>query len=282
MKNRFFTILITFFVVFSLKINAQVGINTDAPSPGAMLEVKSSNKGFLPPRVSLSGINDNTTISSNTEGVMVYNTNDSGNTATDVKPGYYYWKNNSWNKLLSESFSKQFSQNNELVASSSRTTYSVLPGLDNSFEAPFTGTYQIIVTAYYAVEKPTGGTNIRSRRSNGYSLDSYVYLGANSAGQASIRLLQDNHNVLDEKYISSYGMTFPDGEQFWAHGQSTTIVVNINLIAGTTYNFKVQGREWSRYNSVGPGKFGWKTNLHSGSNGVSNSQYGKMTVNFIR
>ncbi len=55
---------------------AQVGINTDnsVPDPSAMLDVKSSIKGFLPPRVTLTQMS---LISNPADGLMVYCTTDS-------------------------------------------------------------------------------------------------------------------------------------------------------------------------------------------------------------
>jgi hypothetical protein len=54
--------------------------------------VTSSNKGFLPPRVTLTSITDNTTIPNPATGLLVYNT---GNNVGLVA-GYYYWNGSSW------------------------------------------------------------------------------------------------------------------------------------------------------------------------------------------
>ncbi len=53
--------------------NAQVAINTDGtdPNPSAMLDVISTIKGFLPPRMSTAQMND---ITSPPAGLMIYNT----------------------------------------------------------------------------------------------------------------------------------------------------------------------------------------------------------------
>jgi hypothetical protein len=53
--------------------NAQVGVNTDgsSPDPTAMLDVKSSDKGFLPPRLSGAQV---AAIPTPAEGILVYNT----------------------------------------------------------------------------------------------------------------------------------------------------------------------------------------------------------------
>ena len=50
----------------------RVGIGTQNPKSSAALEVASSNKGFLPPRVSLTSTTDVTTVPSPVEGLVVY------------------------------------------------------------------------------------------------------------------------------------------------------------------------------------------------------------------
>lgn len=98
-------IKLLFTVIFILMITvskAQVGIGTTSPS-GA-LEIKSSNSGLVPPRVTLTSTTDITTVTNPQggallDGTMVYNTNTAGTSPTDVSPGYYYWKNNNWVRL---------------------------------------------------------------------------------------------------------------------------------------------------------------------------------------
>ena len=100
MKNIFVTIL---FLAFCLISKAQTGIGTTTPAASAKLEVSSSTQGFLPPRIALTGTNDNTTIknvagSSITPaiGLLVYNTASAGNDPNKVVPGYYYYNGTSW------------------------------------------------------------------------------------------------------------------------------------------------------------------------------------------
>lgn len=73
-----------------------VGINTDAslPNNSAMLDVKHSNKGFLMPRIALTGTADVTTIPSPAISLLIYNTS----TISDVTPGFYYWNGTVWVK----------------------------------------------------------------------------------------------------------------------------------------------------------------------------------------
>jgi len=54
---------------------AQIGIGTSIPDQSSVLELSSSNKGFLPPRVGLTSATDATTIPTPANGLVVYNTN---------------------------------------------------------------------------------------------------------------------------------------------------------------------------------------------------------------
>ena len=62
--------------------------------------------------------------------------------------------------------------------------------------------------------------------------------------------------------------------------QSASIIVNIDLYAGTTYRFAVRGREWLA-NNVGTGSFGKNTSGYSG-NSVNDAQRGTMSISLIK
>jgi hypothetical protein len=85
-------------IVISLQSFCQVGINTDnsQPDPSAVLDLKSTNKGLLPPRVSLTAINSTDPITSPAIGLLVYNTANAGAPPNNVVPGYYYWNGTNW------------------------------------------------------------------------------------------------------------------------------------------------------------------------------------------
>ena len=70
---------------------AQTGIGTSTPHASAKLDVTSTNKGFLPPRVTLTSATDATTIPSPAEGLLVYNLG-----AVGLQAGYYYWNGANW------------------------------------------------------------------------------------------------------------------------------------------------------------------------------------------
>jgi len=68
--------------MLSLQLYSQVGINTDASNPdgSAMLDVKSTEKGMLPPRMTKT---QRDAIGSPAIGLIIYQ--------TDNTPGYYYY-----------------------------------------------------------------------------------------------------------------------------------------------------------------------------------------------
>ncbi len=75
--------------------NTRVGIGTPNPDSSAILELSTSNKGFLPPRIDLNSTTDTVTIANPATGLLVFNT---GMGALATK-GYYYWDGAKWTRL---------------------------------------------------------------------------------------------------------------------------------------------------------------------------------------
>ena len=84
-------VIIAFGLVF-LSGSAQTGIGTSTPDASAKLDVSATNKGLLPPRVTLTSGSDVSTITSPATGLLVYNT---GNNVA-LQSGYYYWNGTNW------------------------------------------------------------------------------------------------------------------------------------------------------------------------------------------
>ena len=76
-----------------------VGINDDNSSPkaSAMLDVYSTTKGLLIPRIALTLSTTAAPVTSPEASLLIYNTA----TAGDVIPGYYYWDSSKWVRLQS-------------------------------------------------------------------------------------------------------------------------------------------------------------------------------------
>lgn len=101
MKKTFFISLFTYLAV-TISFAQNVAINADAslPNNSAMLDVKSTSKGMLIPRVALTGTADITTVPSPATSLMVYNTTAAGSGATAVVAGYYYWNGTAWVRMV--------------------------------------------------------------------------------------------------------------------------------------------------------------------------------------
>ncbi|MDR6159059.1 hypothetical protein QF023_002575 [Chryseobacterium sp. SLBN-27] len=80
---------------FVAKDDGSVGIGTASPDASAALEVNSSSKGMLIPRVALAGSTDVTTIPSPATGLMAYNT---GTGALTYK-GFVFWNGTEWRAI---------------------------------------------------------------------------------------------------------------------------------------------------------------------------------------
>lgn len=83
--------LVLLVLFISWQFHAQTGIGTTTPHTSAKLDVSATNKGFLPPRVTLISATDSTTIPSAAEGLLVYNLGSVG-----LQAGYYFWNGANW------------------------------------------------------------------------------------------------------------------------------------------------------------------------------------------
>lgn len=143
-----------------------VAINTDAtlPNSSAMLDVKSTNKGMLIPRVALTGTADVSTIASPAISLMVYNTTSAGIGTTAVIPGYYYWTGAAWARMIASNtaanpayktlipFSSGVIRSGATVVSAApvllgfgSSTVEVINGLGESTSPPEAGGFSFVV-----------------------------------------------------------------------------------------------------------------------------------------
>ena len=95
--NRFLLSFIVGFFFIQLA-SAQIGIGTEFPNQSTILDVFSSDRGILIPRVPLESTRDLATIRyGNVNSMLVFNTQE----MNDVTPGYYYWYETRWYRLAS-------------------------------------------------------------------------------------------------------------------------------------------------------------------------------------
>lgn len=86
-------ILVSCILLLCMQVTfGQVGIGTTSPNNNAVLDIGSSNKGLLIPRVALTGTANTAPLSAHVAGMIVYNTATTGN----VTPGFYINDGSKW------------------------------------------------------------------------------------------------------------------------------------------------------------------------------------------
>lgn len=95
----------------------KIGDNPKSINPDAMLEIESSNKGVLLPRIALKSTKNSAPLKNFTPGMVVYNTS----TISDLTPGLYYSDGTKWIKA-----------NTNLPASDSMSNQNVLWSLNGN------------------------------------------------------------------------------------------------------------------------------------------------------
>lgn len=263
--------LICAFLLLPLSgINAQVGINTTTPANGALLDISSSDKGFLMTRVALTGTDDVSTITpSATIGLLVYNTVIAGSLPIQVTPGFYYWNGVQWRRLYNQGYTLRYQQSEEVIADTDPTVYKDLTGLETGdLDIPFSGEYQLIVRGYLSAGDRTGSGSGDGACTGSISL----WMDTNNSG---------TYTKLEESFITASSKSIDGGSDFYNMAHSSTIVYNVTLDVMNSYRFKVMGREWSRQR-VGVGTFGRDTDSYNGNGGTIDAQRGILTFTLVR
>lgn len=81
-------------LILSIEVVAQVGIQTDTPDASSALDIVSTNKGVLIPRVTLSSdLTSSSPVSSPATGLLVYNS------GANQEEGFYFWSGTQWLQL---------------------------------------------------------------------------------------------------------------------------------------------------------------------------------------
>lgn len=105
MKKIILSATVAFTFLVTTNAFAQQGFGTNQPDKSAAVEIMSTKRGLLIPRVDLKATGDQFPIPVGTApatSLFVYNKA----TAGDVTPGFYYWENNKWVRFVSETSEK--------------------------------------------------------------------------------------------------------------------------------------------------------------------------------
>ena len=103
MKKSLQLIFAAMLLLFAGEAFAQQGFGTNQPDKSSAVDIVSSKRGLLIPRVALTATTSSDPIvQAPAESLLVYNTA----TAGDVTPGYYYWQVDKWVRFVSSSTEK--------------------------------------------------------------------------------------------------------------------------------------------------------------------------------
>jgi hypothetical protein len=214
---RIFLLTIILFYT-NLSVNAQTGIGTVAPDASAKLDVFSTNKGFLPPRVALTATNSASPISTPASGLIVYNTATNGTAPNNVSPGYYYWNGSAWINFIGSSTSSTLTGNGttstlsnfgSVLNDQSGTSY-ILTSSDNGKIITFNNSSPITLYVPYfsigfncmVIQKGTGQVTLSISGTTTNIFNRYGF--SKTAGQYAILTLVCQEQ---NKYISSGDMS---------------------------------------------------------------------------
>ncbi len=98
LRNLIYLLVVLFIstVSFGQSGAGNVGIGTSSPDLSAVLDMVAADKGLLIPRVELTDLTDQITISNgNTISLLVYNKSN----INDIIPGFYFWNGLRWSKI---------------------------------------------------------------------------------------------------------------------------------------------------------------------------------------
>lgn len=97
-------------LLFALYANAQVGFGTPTPNINAEVDITSTDKGLLIPRIALEKIDMPAPLSAHVAGMIVYNTTSTDinapeyNAQTAVQPGLYQNDGTKWVQLIGKDY----------------------------------------------------------------------------------------------------------------------------------------------------------------------------------
>ncbi len=148
LRSGLFIIII--FLLHTLPTQAQVAVNLhgDQPDGSAMMDIQSTDKGLLVPRMVITDVDsDQTPVENPAEGLMIFNT---GST-DEIPTGFYYWAGGKWNGVTTgESI---FTTNQQMQMFEAAELYE-----DNPISSPSTINLNSSNTYYGWVEAMEGET----------------------------------------------------------------------------------------------------------------------------
>lgn len=304
------------FLFIGKNIEAQnVGINTSgaAPDASAMLDIVSTSKGLLVPRVALTDVTVAAPVTSPLTSLLVYNTATAGVSPNNVLPGYYYWDGAKW-VAFGGSGSKSWALLGNAGTTAGTNFLGTTDATDVVFKTNSTEVFRMgnanknvmvnatsnttdylsstASNALNAVAAYVSGTNA-AKGLYAYSTSSSasanaIYAEATAAGPSAI-YAKLNNGTSTKAAIEADASNAPKGNAIYAYNTgdvgysalyaNTTATVNGSSVASSTSNHSIFGLINGSFDySYGVmGRLNNAPNLSAGVIGLySNTQYGAL------
>ena len=224
----------------------KIGTSPSTIDASSALEIESTTKGFVPPRMTTAQMN---LIASPLVGSIVFN--------TTLNCFHQYKTTDGWTSLCNTitPFTYEALQTS-ILTQSFGSAFADIPGVSGlSVSFPRSGTYTLIARAYFASDN----TNTSD----------------NSGAQGSFKLVVDGTSY-EESYLASLGIyNADDSFTFWGLGTQGMIVKTMTVTAGS-HTISIQGRTWSGTNCP-DASWGIDTTGYVNSGGVQ-AAWCKLTI----
>ena len=162
MKTTLYTNLTAVLCILALSLSAishaqvraqKVGDSPTIINADAALEIESTNKGVLLPRLALTGTTAASPLSAHVQGMLVYNTATAGTAPNDVTPGLYQNDGTAWVRIVSGAITLDGNHAAGTVAGNKPTTTPPMPTSANLPASPINGdtvteVYEDVVVVY--------------------------------------------------------------------------------------------------------------------------------------
>ncbi|WP_414847221.1 hypothetical protein [Chryseobacterium sp. IT-36CA2] len=225
MKKSYILLLL----IITQTIYAQVAIGKTTVNSSAALDVASTTKGVLLPRVDIIDVLSNTSpVNNPSDGLVVYNKGNS------ISPGVYIWKNNMWN-LLSDTYNLV-----SYMMLQRTTDYTILGSLANGTYKNFNDAAFTVVSNDIGASYNTSTGVVTLPGNSGYLIN--VCLNVRTAlenttggiGGTQVHLHQYLVKLVDPVSGTQYGKTISINAQSIASNKTHTLNMSFSFVTTST------------------------------------------------
>ena len=212
------------------QVHAQQGFGTDKPAKSAAVDIQSSKRGLLIPRVDLVATTNGTTPINNPEkSLMVYNQATTAKdpataTATDVTPGYYYWDGAKWVRFAQQGDITAIQLDGDVTGPTNATVVGAIQGVEVSNVNP-TANQVLTFDATEGKWKPVSLTETNLTSSKGITGTGITVGGETNGANSTLKNVTLAITPGDANYVMVTNAT----------GDGTTWVPQSTIAPATTH-----------------------------------------------